>query len=204
MPPGTPPGGSRRHHQGIAVHLRSGCQPPAARLRPSRRRQIGARGKRRRIPTFPRVWAGSPRACSGPADAPTVPPMRIAVIGPLEVQSDDLAPVPVPGAKERLLLAALAAGAPGVVRMDELAETLWDGDPPASARKSLQSQGSYCRRTARTPATSTWVACWTVKRTAPRTSAVSGPTPTLTYGGRWNPRARKTGAGDCPGSVHSS
>ena len=64
--------------------------------------------------------------------------MRIAVIGPLEVQSDDHAPVPVPGAKERLLLAALAAGAPGVVRMDELAETLWDGDPPANARKFLQ------------------------------------------------------------------
>src|SRR4051794_39348564 len=64
--------------------------------------------------------------------------MRIAVIGPLEVQTDDLAPVPVPGAKERLLLAALAAGAPGVVSMDALAETLWHGDLPASAHKSLQ------------------------------------------------------------------
>src|SRR5687768_10581067 len=64
--------------------------------------------------------------------------MRIAVLGPLEVQTDDRAPVPVPGAKERLLLAALVAGAPGVVSADALAETLWDGDPPASARKSLQ------------------------------------------------------------------
>src|SRR5688572_26897737 len=65
--------------------------------------------------------------------------MRIAVLGPLEVQTDDLAPVPVPGAKERLLLAALAARAPGVVSTDSLIETLWDGDPPASARKSLQA-----------------------------------------------------------------
>src|SRR4051794_803912 len=46
--------------------------------------------------------------------------MRIAVIGPLEVLSDDSAPVPVPGAKERLLLAVLAAGAPGVVSIDRI------------------------------------------------------------------------------------
>src|SRR5215212_6011768 len=65
--------------------------------------------------------------------------MRIAVLGPLEVQTDDLAPVLVPGAKERLLLAALVAGAPGVVSVDALSETLWDGDPPVSARKSLQA-----------------------------------------------------------------
>jgi DNA-binding winged helix-turn-helix (wHTH) protein len=45
----------------------------------------------------------------------------------------------VPGAKERLLLAALAAGSPGVVSTDSLAETLWDGAPPVSARKSLQA-----------------------------------------------------------------
>ena len=64
--------------------------------------------------------------------------MRIAVLGPLEVLTDDLAPVPVPGAKERLLLAVLAAGAPGAVSTDALAESLWDGDPPATARKSLQ------------------------------------------------------------------
>ncbi|MGY1608920.1 nSTAND1 domain-containing NTPase [Geodermatophilus sp. SYSU D00700] len=65
--------------------------------------------------------------------------MRIAVLGPLEVRGEDGAPVPVPGAKERLLLAVLAAGAPGVVSTDRIAEELWDGDPPASARKSLQA-----------------------------------------------------------------
>jgi DNA-binding SARP family transcriptional activator len=65
--------------------------------------------------------------------------MQIAVLGPLAVLRDDLAPLPVPGAKERLLLAALAAGSPGVVSADSLAETLGNGAPPASARKSLQA-----------------------------------------------------------------
>ncbi|MFC4692940.1 nSTAND1 domain-containing NTPase [Geodermatophilus arenarius] len=65
--------------------------------------------------------------------------MRIAVLGPLEVRGDDGTPVAVPGAKERLLLAVLAAGAPAVVPTDRIVEELWDGDPPASARKSLQA-----------------------------------------------------------------
>src|SRR3954452_12254497 len=64
--------------------------------------------------------------------------MRIAVLGPLEVSSDDGAPVAVPGAKERLLLAVLVAGAPGVVSTDRIVETLWNGTRPSSARKSLQ------------------------------------------------------------------
>ena len=65
--------------------------------------------------------------------------MRIAVLGPLEVLTEELAPVAVPGAKERLLLAVLAAAAPGVVTVDFLEDALWDGDPPVSARKSLQA-----------------------------------------------------------------
>src|SRR3954447_18405704 len=64
--------------------------------------------------------------------------MRIAVLGPLEVLDDDGVPVRVPGAKERLLLAVLAAGAPAVVSTDRLVETLWNGKQPASAAKSLQ------------------------------------------------------------------
>ena len=64
--------------------------------------------------------------------------MRIAVLGPLEVRSDDGAPVAVAGAKERLLLAVLAAAAPGVVSTDRLVEALWNGDQPVSAQKSLQ------------------------------------------------------------------
>jgi len=65
--------------------------------------------------------------------------MRFAVIGPLEVRTDDLAPVTVPGAKERLLLAVLASAAPTVVSVDQLLDALWDGAPPVTARKSLQA-----------------------------------------------------------------
>jgi DNA-binding SARP family transcriptional activator/WD40 repeat protein len=65
--------------------------------------------------------------------------MRIAVLGPLEVRDDDGAPVVVPGAKERLLLAVLASGAPGVLSTDRLVEALWNGDAPVSARKSLHA-----------------------------------------------------------------
>jgi DNA-binding SARP family transcriptional activator/WD40 repeat protein len=65
--------------------------------------------------------------------------MRIAVLGSLEVRSDALAPVPVPGAKERLILAVLTAAAPGAVSADRLIETVWNGDPPPTARKSLQA-----------------------------------------------------------------
>ena len=64
--------------------------------------------------------------------------MRIAVLGPLEVRDDDGATLAVPGVKERLLLAVLVAGAPGVVSTDSIMEALWNGDAPASARKSLQ------------------------------------------------------------------
>ena len=65
--------------------------------------------------------------------------MRFGVIGPLEVWSDDLTAVAVPGAKERLLLGVLVAAAPGVMSTDRLADALWDGAPPVTARKSLQA-----------------------------------------------------------------
>src|SRR5215213_3255299 len=65
--------------------------------------------------------------------------MRIAVLGPLEVLADELAPIVVSGAKERLLLAVLAREAPGVVSTDRLTAALWNGDPPVSAHKSLQA-----------------------------------------------------------------
>jgi DNA-binding SARP family transcriptional activator/WD40 repeat protein len=63
--------------------------------------------------------------------------MRIAVLGPLQVRGDDGTPVAVPGAKERLLLAVLAADSPRVVNTDRLLEALWNGDQPARAQQSL-------------------------------------------------------------------
>src|SRR5829696_2633691 len=65
--------------------------------------------------------------------------MRIAVLGPLEVRDDRGAAVEIPGAKERLLLAVLAADAGRVVSTDRITEALWNGDAPPSARKSLQA-----------------------------------------------------------------
>jgi DNA-binding SARP family transcriptional activator/WD40 repeat protein len=65
--------------------------------------------------------------------------MRIAVLGPLEVRDDRGAPVEIPGAKERLLLAVLASDAGRVVSTDRITEALWNGDAPPSARKSLQA-----------------------------------------------------------------
>ena len=44
--------------------------------------------------------------------------MQVAVLGPLEVRTDELAPVLVPGARERLLLALLVARSPKAVGID--------------------------------------------------------------------------------------
>lgn len=52
--------------------------------------------------------------------------MRIAVLGPLEVLTDDAVPVAVTGPAERLLLAALVAGAPGAVSTADLLRILGD------------------------------------------------------------------------------
>jgi DNA-binding SARP family transcriptional activator/WD40 repeat protein len=65
--------------------------------------------------------------------------MRCAVLGPLEVRGDDGAVLNVPGAKERQLLAVLASAYPDAVSVDALLESLWDGSPPATGRKSLQA-----------------------------------------------------------------
>jgi len=50
--------------------------------------------------------------------------MRVAVLGPLVVTANDSAPVILPGADERLLLAVLAAQAPGVVPAGRLVDAL--------------------------------------------------------------------------------
>ncbi len=72
--------------------------------------------------------------------------MQIAVLGPLEVATDDGRPVWVPGAEERLLLAALVAGAPDVVSTDRLVDVLWNGRPPEFADESLRDRVAGLRR----------------------------------------------------------
>src|SRR5688572_25151249 len=71
--------------------------------------------------------------------------MRIAVLGPLEVLTDDSVPVPLRGAEERLLLALLVAGGPGPVSADQLVETFGNGDSPDAARESLQVHLGHLR-----------------------------------------------------------
>jgi DNA-binding SARP family transcriptional activator len=64
--------------------------------------------------------------------------VEFGLLGPLLVCVGG-APVPVPAAKQRVLLASLLLRANQVVGLDELAEAVWDGAPPGSARVTLQN-----------------------------------------------------------------
>jgi DNA-binding SARP family transcriptional activator/WD40 repeat protein len=66
----------------------------------------------------------------------------MGVLGTLTVVNRSAGPgdhVHVPGAKERALLGRLLVTPGRIVPVDTLAEDLWDGAPPATARKSLQA-----------------------------------------------------------------
>jgi len=65
--------------------------------------------------------------------------VRCGFLGPLEVRDNEGVLIGVAGAKERKLLAVLATACPAVVSVDRLCELVWDGEPPATARKSLQA-----------------------------------------------------------------
>jgi DNA-binding SARP family transcriptional activator/tetratricopeptide (TPR) repeat protein len=64
--------------------------------------------------------------------------MWLAVLGPLHVQHGDCV-IPVPSAKQRIVLGALLAQGNQVVSFDRLAEAVWDGVPPRTARVTLRS-----------------------------------------------------------------
>ena len=129
---------SKRHQDAATARQRKVDRLKAR--QPVRERHPPTPGRR----TTPTAIADRPTGRPGVNGTPSGaggayrPPMRIAVLGPLEVRTDDGVPLTVPGAKERLLLAILTAGTPGAVSFDALAESLWDGDLPATARKSLQ------------------------------------------------------------------
>ena len=57
----------------------------------------------------------------------------------MEVRDETGVLISVAGAKERRLLAVLATACPAVVSVDRLCDLVRDGDPPATARKSLQA-----------------------------------------------------------------
>ncbi len=72
--------------------------------------------------------------------------MDFGLLGPLLVR-DGLTQVPVPARRQRVLLAALLLSPDRVVSLDALAETLWDGAPPAGARGALHSTVQRLRST---------------------------------------------------------
>jgi DNA-binding SARP family transcriptional activator len=71
--------------------------------------------------------------------------MQFLVLGPLEVIADRR-PVALRAAKQRSLLAALLVHAGRALSADRLIEALWEGRPPATAAKTLQTYISQLRR----------------------------------------------------------
>jgi DNA-binding SARP family transcriptional activator len=71
--------------------------------------------------------------------------MEFRILGPLEVFSDGQA-CPIPGAKERAVLAYLLLHAGQIVSADRLIDELWGDEPPDAARNSLQVRVSGLRR----------------------------------------------------------
>lgn len=71
--------------------------------------------------------------------------MQFLVLGPLEVVADGRT-MELPAAKQRALLAALLVRANQVVAASGLIDALWEGQPPASAAKTLQTYVSQLRR----------------------------------------------------------
>jgi DNA-binding SARP family transcriptional activator len=71
--------------------------------------------------------------------------MEFRILGPLEVV-DGGQTVELSGHKQRALLAALLLEANQVVSSDRLIEMLWDGEPPATARKALYVHVSQLRK----------------------------------------------------------
>jgi DNA-binding SARP family transcriptional activator len=71
--------------------------------------------------------------------------MEFGILGPLEVRNG-AAPVRVPGAKERALLADLLVNAGRVVPADRLVEDLWGERPPGNPANTLQGRVSALRR----------------------------------------------------------
>jgi DNA-binding SARP family transcriptional activator len=71
--------------------------------------------------------------------------VELRVLGPLELVVDGWS-APLTAEKQRLLLAALVVRAGEALPSDVLVEALWQGAPPASARKALQVYVSQLRK----------------------------------------------------------
>ncbi len=72
--------------------------------------------------------------------------MDFQILGPLEVRDEAGNPVPIPGTRERALLAALLIHAGNVVSTDRLIEELWGEHRPVNATNALQAVVSRVRK----------------------------------------------------------
>jgi predicted ATPase len=79
-------------------------------------------------------------------------PVRVAILGPLEVHDDSGAVIAVAGARLRGLIARLALAGGQPVSTGALAEAVWDYDPPADVANALQTLVSRARRALGGPA----------------------------------------------------
>src|SRR5689334_22681019 len=101
-----------------------------------------------------------PRRPSAPAPAPatgstrpptptasaTAEPVRVALLGPLEVRDDAGALIEIPGARLRALLTRLALEPGRTVGAETLIDAVWGDRPPAGAANALQTLVSRLRR----------------------------------------------------------
>jgi DNA-binding SARP family transcriptional activator len=69
--------------------------------------------------------------------------VRFALLGTLVLTDGAGEPMPIPGARQRALLASLLLSANKPVSVDALCEAVWDGAPPPGASTTLRS---YVRR----------------------------------------------------------
>lgn len=70
------------------------------------------------------------------------------LLGPVEAVWDGVV-VPIPAAKQRIVLATLLLDANRVVPLETLVDRLWDEDPPGGARNTLQNHVLRLRRALR-------------------------------------------------------
>jgi len=71
--------------------------------------------------------------------------VEFRILGPLQVITD-AGPVALGGRRPRTLLAMLLAHPAQVVSLDHLIDAVWDGRPPATARRQVQNDISALRR----------------------------------------------------------